>query len=208
MCILHRMNAVANNPVGRPRSFDEDVVLASAMDLFWRKGFDGTSMTDLLSVTGLHKGSLYQAFGDKHSLFIRALKAYIATMKEKMTGILRDAPSGVEGLRAALYHHIEIGAREEGDNCGCLALNSLVETAPHDPMVMEVLETAYAMRMKLIGEAVSRAQAEGGLRSDWSPERLANLIATTEAGVMVELRGPLDETGARAMIDDLLSTLA
>jgi TetR/AcrR family transcriptional repressor of nem operon len=207
MCNVAVMNAVANNPVGRPRSFDEDEVLTTCMDVFWRKGFDGTSMADLLAASGLHKGSLYQAFGDKHSLYIRALRAYISAMKEKMTGIIQNAPSGIEGLRAALHYHIEVGATEDGTNCGCLALNSLVETAPHDPMVMSVLETAYAMRSQLMCEAVTRAQAERDLRQDWTPERLVNLIAATETGVLVELKGPLDESGAKAMVEDLLSTL-
>jgi TetR/AcrR family transcriptional repressor of nem operon len=201
------MNAAVNNPVGRPRSFDEDEVLGAAMEVFWRKGYDGTSMADLLAATGLHKGSIYQTFGDKHSLFVRALRAYIENMRVTMSRILGDSDRAIEGLRRALYHHIDLGATEAGANSGCLALNSLVETAQHDPEVMAVLETAYAMRMKLIGRYVGKAQAEGDLRSDWPAARIANLIATGEAGIMVELKGVLDEAGARVLVDDLLSTL-
>jgi TetR/AcrR family transcriptional repressor of nem operon len=201
------MNAIATNPVGRPRSFDEDEVLASVMDVFWRKGYDGTSMADLMAATGLHKGSIYQAFGDKHSLYIRALRGYIANMATKMAGILGGADRAVEGLRAALFHHIEMGACEEGQNLGCLALNALVETAQHDPEVMAVLETAYAMRMQLIGETVARAQAEGSLSDRLPAENLASMVATLEAGLMVELKGPLDETGARQQVDDFLAAL-
>ncbi len=64
-------------PVGRPREFDEDSVLEAAMEVFWRKGYEATSLADLCDCTGLHKGSLYQTFGSKHDLFMKALKHYI-----------------------------------------------------------------------------------------------------------------------------------
>jgi len=201
------MNAVINNPVGRPRGFDEEEVLAKVMDVFWQHGYDGTSMADILSATGLHKGSVYQAFGDKHSLFLRALRTYIGNMGKDMTRIVESADSGIEALRGTAYYHIEHGLTEEGVNSGCLALNTLVETAQHDQQVMTVLESAYAMRTQLMGRAVARAQAEGDLRPDWTADRLVALIATLEAGVLVELKGILDEAEAKAMVDDLLASL-
>ena len=63
--------------VGRPRQFDEEQVLDAAMKAFWANGYEATSLADLVSVTGLHKGSLYQAFGDKHSLFVQTLNRYL-----------------------------------------------------------------------------------------------------------------------------------
>ena len=65
-----------DRPVGRPREFDEDTVLEAAMEAFWSKGYEATSLAELCTCMGLNKGSLYQAFGDKHTLFMRALKAY------------------------------------------------------------------------------------------------------------------------------------
>ena len=62
--------------VGRPREVDEDAVLEAARDAFWQKGYEATSLADLCQCTGLHKGSLYQSFGDKHALFMRALQRY------------------------------------------------------------------------------------------------------------------------------------
>ena len=63
--------------VGRPREFDVEQVLEAAMQAFWANGYEGTSLTDLVAATGLMKGSLYQAFGDKHSLFIQTLNRYL-----------------------------------------------------------------------------------------------------------------------------------
>ena len=201
------INKPARNPVGRPRSFNEAETLSRVMEVFWRQGFDGTSMADILAATGLHKGSVYQAFGDKHSLFVRALKAYIDNMAADMKRLADQAESGIEALRAVTYYHIDHGVNADGVNTGCLALNTLVETAQDDPDVMAVLEAAYAMRGRLMGEAIARAQAEGDLRNDWSTERLVHLIATAEAGVLVELKGILNEAGAKAIMDDLFSAL-
>ena len=70
------VEAHAKRSVGRPREFDEEAALEAAMDAFWQKGYEATSLSDLCTCTGLHKGSLYQAFGDKHQLFMRALLHY------------------------------------------------------------------------------------------------------------------------------------
>ena len=201
------MNAVINNPVGRPRSFDEAVVLEAAMDVFWRKGYEGTSLADLMEVTGLHKGSLYQAFGDKHSLYIRALREFITQLGGRMGDLLVSAGSGVEGLRNALHYHIDMGINADGTSNGCFALNSLVENGQGDPDVMNILEQAYQMREKLITETVARAQAEGGLAKAMPPVRIATLIATFEAGLMVELKGPLTGDEAKSQVDDFLASL-
>ena len=63
------------------------------MHAFWARGYEATSMTDLIAATGLHKGSLYQAFGDKHSLFVGALKRYLETMRRQKTQALKSAPT-------------------------------------------------------------------------------------------------------------------
>jgi len=201
------MSITTNNPVGRPRSFDEEKVLGRVIDVFWRKGYEGTSVTDLLNATGLHKGSLYQAFGDKHSLFIRALQAYIENMRVNMQRVATEAERAVDGLRAVICHHIDESDLGQGVNAGCMALNSLVENAQHDPEVLQVLGTAYRMRINLLTSLVERAQSEGDLRGDWQPGRIANLIAATEAGILVERKGMLDAAGAKAMVDDLLESL-
>jgi len=201
------MSIATNNPVGRPRSFDEDKVLGLVIDVFWRKGYEATSMNDLLTATGLHKGSLYQAFGGKHSLFIRALQAYIENMGVNLKRIATQAERAVDGLRAMICHNIDEGDLEQGVNAGCMALNTLVENAQHDPEVLQVLGGAYRMRLSLITSLVERAQSEGDLRSDWQAGRIANLIAATEAGILVERKGMLDAAGAKAMVDDLIESL-
>lgn len=192
--------------VGRPRSFDEDQVLGAAMDVFWRKGYDGTSMADLLEATGLHKGSLYQCFGDKHTLFIRALRRYLENLKVEMSSVLIGGETAFEGMRKAMYKAVDLCLDEDVKH-GCLALNTLIEKGPHDPEIMQVLEDAMVVRNRMILQAVRSCQAEGSLRSDWPAERITGLIETFDTGVVVGLKGPGEVKQAYALIDDLLALL-
>ena len=75
--------------VGRPREFDVDKALDAAMQAFWAKGYEATSMADLMAATGLHKGSIYGAFGDKHALFVEALTRYLADMRQIERSVLK-----------------------------------------------------------------------------------------------------------------------
>ncbi len=132
--------------VGRPREFDPEIVLDAAMQAFWAKGYEATSLADLMDATGLHKGSLYQAFGDKHSLFIQALKRYLSDMRRMKNEMMAQAATPLDGIRAVTHGMIDIA----DDDCtcprGCLAINTLVELAPHDAEVQEVM-TDHIQRM-------------------------------------------------------------
>ncbi len=203
---MRAMSSVAKNPVGRPREFDEGQVLDAVMAVFWRQGYEGTSMADLLAATGLHKGSLYQAFGDKHSLFITALRRYIDNLRSEMSQVLMSSDTAFEGMRNAMHKVIEMST---GDDCnpGCMALNTLVEKGPHDAEIMHVLEGAYATRINMITQAVKACQQEGSIRSDWPAERIAAMVEAMEAGLAVTLKGPVAVQHAYAVVDDLLEVL-
>ncbi len=201
------MSTILTNPVGRPREFDESAVLDAAMEVFWRKGYEKTSMVELLVATGLHKGSLYQAFGDKRSLFILALRRYISNLKQEMSQVMTDAPSGIEGIREALYRNIDMGCTGDGSNSGCMALNTLVDKGKEDADVLAVLQDAFGNRMKMVTESVARAQAEGDIRADMPAQRIATIIITLVAGLAASLRGAVDTEQSRVVVDDVLLTL-
>jgi TetR/AcrR family transcriptional repressor of nem operon len=206
------MNPVQHHPVsrsvGRPRQFEEVDVLHAAMDVFWRQGYEGTSMADLLAATGLHKGSLYQAFGDKHTLFVRALRHYTERLRAEVDKSMQNGDSALEGLRDGLYTAIDLCCVGPSDNPGCLALNTLAEKGTTDPEVLSVLQGEFLHRHTKITDAVQRAQADGDIRADWPAERIAGLIRTQLVGLAISLKGPLGPEAAKAMVDDLLATLA
>jgi TetR/AcrR family transcriptional repressor of nem operon len=202
------MSSICKNPVGRPRCFEEDDVLKAAMGVFWHQGYESTSMFDLMEATGLHKGSLYQAFGDKHTLFVKSLRYYILGVRCEMSALLNNAASAIEGLRAAVHKAIDMACDGEHGNPGCLALNTLVEKGTGDEEIMAVLQEELNHRMAEITRAVEQAQREGDIRKGWAPERIAGMIHTVVAGLTVNLKGPLEPVQAKAMADDFLTTLA
>src|SRR5256714_8246052 len=118
--------------MGRPRSFDEDQVLRAARDQFWSTGYAGTSVDDILTATGLGKGSLYGAFGDKHALFLRVFDAYCIDAVNAVRGALDGPDSGAHGrLRA----HVLAVARSTGndtDRLGCLLARGTAHLAGSD----------------------------------------------------------------------------
>src|SRR5581483_59927 len=116
---------------GRPRSFDVEAAVERAMDVFWSRGYHATALPDLLRATRLSRGSLYAAFGDKHSLFLRALDRYIADALTRMDNELARSREPVLGLRAYLAGYVD---RTSGGNGrrGCLLVATVMELAGRD----------------------------------------------------------------------------
>lgn len=191
-------------PVGRPREFDEAAALEAAMGAFWRKGYEATSLADLCASTGLHKGSLYQTFGSKHELFMEALRHYIEGHFAEIAKAMQSSDSPIGSIRAALRKAVRIVS---GD-AGCLMVNSLVELAPHDPAVKEILEATAQRRMQKMGELVAQAQAAGEIRRDLPPKAIAMQLMVTLAGLSATMKGFIDEEQAMQTIDTVLGALA
>jgi TetR/AcrR family transcriptional repressor of nem operon len=117
--------------VARPRSFDEQEVIDRAMELFWTKGYEGTSVSDLTTELGVHPGSLYRSFGDKHALFLRALARYRDSQARALAPALLAGGPVLPRLRAVLLGFIELAAEQETPR-GCLVANTVGELLPGD----------------------------------------------------------------------------
>ncbi|MCH9696197.1 MAG: TetR/AcrR family transcriptional regulator [Gammaproteobacteria bacterium] len=161
--------------VGRPREFDPDEVLEAAMRAFWANGYESTSLSDLVAATGLHKGSLYQSFGDKHSLFLQSLNRYLDEVRECKKEALANAESPLSGIRDVLHGFID----KSGDgDCphGCLAVKTLVEMAPHDPEVKLIMDKHKQDMQGSMQAQLEEAQRNGELAADKSPEMITILL--------------------------------
>ena len=145
------------------------------MDAFWAKGFEATSMADLCCCTGLHKGSLYQAFGDKHTLFMNALKHYADSEFHETTKVLKETNTPLENIRAVVSKICEDATGEKG----CMMINSLVELAPHDPAVKAALQGFAEQRMKVMTEMIAKAQELGEISTTAEPHKLARQLMMT-----------------------------
>jgi len=179
------VKTLTGRPVGRPREFDEEQVLAAAMDAFWRKGYEATSLVDLTEATGLNKASLYRVFGDKHQLFMAALTNYSNIEFRETTAVLSDSATPLTNLRAV----VEKVCEDAGSEKGCLMINSMVETAPHDPEVKQLLQEFGTQRLQAIQGMISQAQAAGEVRSELDPQKLAISLMITFAGSAAMIKG-------------------
>jgi TetR/AcrR family transcriptional repressor of nem operon len=188
--------------VGRPREFDEEAALEAAMDAFWTKGFEATSMTDLCNCTGLHKGSLYQAFGDKHTLFMNALHHYANAEFHETTAVAEGLTSPLEIIRAVVNKICD----DAGGEKGCMMINSMVELAPHDPAVKAALEGFGKQRMRTIAEMIGKAQAAGEISVKTEPYKLARQLMMTMAGGAAMVKGLLAPEEMSEVINDLIDS--
>jgi TetR/AcrR family transcriptional repressor of nem operon len=193
--------------VGRPREFDEEQVLDAAMKAFWANGYESTSLADLVSVTGLHKGSLYQAFGDKHALFIQTLKRYLLNIRHHKNQVLDGADTPLGGIRAVLHGFIDMSEGDTSCPRGCMAVKTLSEMAPHDSEVRRIMDEHKNTMHASIKRRLIDAQAGGELNKDKSPEIIASLIMIFMDGLATQATGPMEVEEAHALLDGQLDAL-
>ncbi len=124
--------------LGRPRQFDEDEVLLAAAHAFWQRGYHATSIDDLCAATGLLRGSLYGAYGDKHGIFVASLNRYCETRVARAEESLAGRASR-EVLRRGLSYYFE-SALDISLARACFITNTALELVPQDREVAEVIE--------------------------------------------------------------------
>ncbi|RFU86044.1 TetR/AcrR family transcriptional regulator [Streptomyces triticagri] len=168
----------------RPRAFDERQVLEQAREQFWVTGFAGTRMDDIARATGLGKGSLYGAFGDKGKLFHRVFgdwcTAVVGVAEERLAG----GPDSEAMARLSAYVHLMAeNTATDTERRGCLLAKASAELAQHDPTVAgRSAETMTALQ-DLLRTEITAAQRHGDIDSAADPERLAALLLTVVRGI-------------------------
>jgi TetR/AcrR family transcriptional regulator, transcriptional repressor for nem operon len=173
--------------------FDKAEVLAVLRDQFWERGFAATSLDDLMKATGLGKGSLYAAFGDKHQLFLEVLDHYIAWQLERVRkGLAGDRPA-IERLRAFFRVDPQAGGR------GCLLVKSTTELASDDPEVKERARRTFGALEAALTEVVREAIAEGDLARETDAVKLGRLLLAVVQGMEFLARTGLTAEELEAM---------
>jgi TetR/AcrR family transcriptional repressor of nem operon len=186
--------------VGRPREFDEERALEAAMDEFWKKGYESTSLNDLCCCTGLHKGSLYQAFGDKHQLFMRSLNHYADREFKDVVAVAIEQDSPLDSIRALVRTVCDHAA----EGRGCLMINSMVELAPHDPEVKEMLMNEGQRRIQVMTELLTKAQEAGEIRPELDPARLAQQLMVGLAGAAALVKGLITTEEVMHLLESMI----
>jgi len=157
--------------MGRPREFDENEVLANIRDVFWDKGFEGTSMSDLETATDLGKGSLYKAFGDKRAMYLKALELYDRTAIEKTASMLRGIGAPARRIGKFLQAAIDAVA-VENDRRGCFLCNASIDQAALDPETQRLVNGSLDHLRRPLEQALSELSATDKHRCRASAQHL------------------------------------
>ena len=169
--------------MARPRKFVEDQVIGAARDQFWTHGYAGTSLDDLVAVTGLGRGSLYGAFGDKHTIFLRALDEYSTATMAAVRAELRDS---AESAYDRLVGHIRSMARVNATDSkrrGCLTAKSAAELAATDKAVAHRVKRFLDTYQSELADTIAAAQREGDVDGAVNSRDLAALVLAILRGM-------------------------
>ncbi|MEV0949040.1 TetR/AcrR family transcriptional regulator [Promicromonospora sp. NPDC050249] len=184
--------------MARPRSFDNDQVLAAVERQFRHDGYAGTSLDDIAAVTRLGRGSLYAAFGDKHELFLRALGRYCerkaAEAESKLTG-----PG--ENAIARMWEYLQGNLRfvfDDPDRLGCMAGRFAVEADRSDARAAELIAECFARQRAALRDCLMAAQQYGALEAEADGDELAAMLLTVVRGIDVMAGSGIDERLAEA----------
>lgn len=173
--------------MARPREFDEATVLDAAMRCFWAQGYEGTSVRDLADRMGITGASLYNAFGDKRSLYRRALEFYFErSVRDRVARLERSLPP----LAAIRAFFDEIVERSVADpECrGCMLVNSALEATPEDPELRAAVAQELMLIEAFFRRCVAAGQVDGTVTARQAPDTLAKLLLSVLLGVRVLAR--------------------
>ncbi|MGE4280284.1 MAG: TetR/AcrR family transcriptional regulator [Magnetospirillum sp.] len=172
--------------MARPREFEEDTVLDAALERFWAQGFDATSMRDLIECTGLTGASLYNAFGDKRSLYRKSLDHYVQRgMRDRMAHC-RDLPPAQ--AIAVFFSDVLRRSLEDPQHKGCMLINAALDVPPDDAELRQAVAENLRAIESFLYAIIAAGQADGSIRATLSATDMARHLLGVLAGLRVLAR--------------------
>jgi len=185
--------------MARTKDFDENEVLGKAIAIFWHKGYNGTSMQDLVDGLGISRSSLYDTYGDKHTLFIKALESYQNEGSAKVSAIINGHGPAKEIIKK-LLDLITGELLVDQEHKGCFMVNAEVEVAPHDREVNQMVCTNDQQVEDAFYQVIKKGQERGEVNNRQDARALARFIFNTVKGIRVTAKSTTD----RAVFDDII----
>ncbi len=170
--------------MARPREFDTTEALNQAMQVFWSKGYEATSLSDLTDAMKLSKSSFYDTFGSKHEVFLAAIEHYKKTVAGQIATVATlDAPA--RKLIAGIFERAVSRMVDKQSRRGCFLNNCCVEVALHDPAAAKLIGGGFGIMEDTFRALIERGQREGDIAADKDPGALARYLTSSLNGLMV-----------------------
>src|SRR5271168_4177046 len=181
------LDAKWNTRMARPREFDEATALDAAIDCFWQRGYEATSVRDLANRMGISAPSLYNAYGDKRALFVQALERYLDHSTRARIKRLEDSLPPKQAIRQFIEDIIQRSVSDR-EKRGCFLINSALEVAPHDKQLGALIADRLAEIEAFFYRSIKAAQAEGAVPRNRAAKDLARLLLGVLLGIRVLAR--------------------
>ncbi|MGW1804323.1 TetR/AcrR family transcriptional regulator [Streptomyces sp. NPDC002078] len=193
--------------MARTKEFDPDAALQAALELFWRRGYEATSMAELVEHLGIGRASLYATFGSKHELYLKALERYERSGLARIVRELSQPGAALPAVRAVVRRYATEAADERLRLNGCLITNTAAELAPHDPAAARRVERNWDHLEALLHSALARAQSQGELPAGRDPLALARTLLVLMQGLRVVGKASADPARVRDAAEQALALL-
>ncbi|MFF3286124.1 TetR/AcrR family transcriptional regulator [Streptomyces sp. NPDC003023] len=193
--------------MARTKEFDPDAALQSALELFWRRGYEATSMADLVEHLGIGRASIYATFGNKHELYLKALDRYSETRDPMLLDKLSQPGPALPAVRAVVRRFAMEAASPDSRLNGCFVTNTAAELAPHDPDAARRVDASWGHIETLLHSALVRARAQGELPEERDPRALARLLLVLLQGVRIVGKASDDPARVRDAAEQALALL-
>ncbi|WP_031158322.1 TetR/AcrR family transcriptional regulator [Streptosporangium roseum] len=192
--------------MARTKEFDPEVALQAAMELFWERGYESTSMADLVDHLGIGRASLYATFGGKHELYLKALRRYLETREPSPVEMLSQPGPALPAVRGLVESYTEDSIRDQRRR-GCMIVNAAGEMLPGDDTVARFVDANWTALETALASALIRAQAQGELAEDRDPRTLARFLLVFLQGLRLTSKGLPDPARLRDAAAQALTIL-
>ena len=171
--------------MARTKEFDPDAALQSALELFWQRGYEATSMADLVEHLGIGRASIYATFGNKHELYLKALDRYNENRDPVLLRELSQPGPALPAVRTVVRRFAAEASSGDQRGKGCFVTNTAAELAAHDPAASRRVEASWDHVETLLHSALVRAHAQGELPADRDLQALARMLLVLMQGLRV-----------------------
>lgn len=194
------------NNMPRVKQFDKDEILEKAMTLFWKQGYTATSIQDLVTHLGVNRASIYDTFGDKETLFLKAFKHYRKSNAEGVIQFFESRTNVKEGFRQLFERTIEDSVNDR-DNKGCFVVNTTTELIPGDETILNIIEENRQRFEAIFLDYLKSGEEKGQFQKGKDLPAMATLLFTLYNGLKVVSKVNSNKKELTNSIDQVLSLL-